>query len=123
MQYYFHHVSCDLKNKVAASCCKKLYFLLQVRTFEHERGMWAGHVSIEVGEMCEEWAAMLTGDLQMCPTPLHISLSRPLHLRHHWIEPLLLELRERAAKIPPFHVIFSNLFFLRCSSFSEEKYY
>jgi Uncharacterised conserved protein len=68
--------------------------------------MWAGHVSIEVGEMREEWAAMLTGDLQKCPTPLHISLSRPLHLRHHWIEPLLLELRERASKIPPFQVTF-----------------
>lgn len=78
----------------------------QVRSFEHERGMWAGHVSIEVGDLCEEWAAVLTKDLQVCPTPLHISLSRPLRLRHHWIEPLLHELRERAAKISPFQVTF-----------------
>jgi hypothetical protein len=66
--------------------------------------MWAGHVSIEVGELCEEWAALLTEDLQMC------------HLRHHWIEPLLSELRKRAAKIPPFQVILSTI--CRHTSFS-----
>ncbi|XP_059472011.1 U6 snRNA phosphodiesterase 1 [Neocloeon triangulifer] len=83
----------------------------RVRGFAHERGLWAGLVSIEVGPPLEDWTRLLNqlSDVSPCPEPLHVSLSRPLQLRHLWISSLVADLRKRASKLLHFEIIFGDV--------------
>ncbi|KAL8593124.1 hypothetical protein ACOMHN_018050 [Nucella lapillus] len=72
----------------------------RVRSFPHMEGNWASHVYISVTPD-ERWNK-LVDDLLLCLRPLnfermddlHISLSRTVCIRHHWIQPLTESLKE-----------------------------
>ncbi|XP_065342572.1 U6 snRNA phosphodiesterase 1 isoform X1 [Cloeon dipterum] len=83
----------------------------RVRSFAHERGMWAGLVSIEIGQPISGWTRLLDSleGVNRCTPPLHVSLSRPLQLRHIWIAPLLADLRKRAAQLKQFEIMFGGV--------------
>lgn len=81
----------------------------RVRTFPHMEGNWASYVYIPVSP--DKRLQAFLKELLLCLQPLnfqliddpHISLSRTVCIRHHWIEPLTESLKDQ------FHLLESCL--------------
>ncbi|GFT38270.1 u6 snRNA phosphodiesterase [Nephila pilipes] len=89
----------------------------KIRSFPHERGVWATYVYIEYTpepefyDMIEELkknASTHGIDLQISED-FHVSLSRTLKLRHHWISPFIDALRNKLSCYFQFKVFFDSL--------------
>ncbi len=90
------------------------------RSFAHVRGNWATHVYIDVtskpGELdrvqrrlCNLLPSVLGGEeVHPVPDP-HLSLSRTVVVKHHWIEPLSDSLKEKGSKQGAFKVSLGGL--------------
>ncbi|XP_061196782.1 U6 snRNA phosphodiesterase 1-like [Saccostrea echinata] len=73
----------------------------RTRSFEHLEGNWATHISVPYDP--DERMRELIGELLLCLRPLdfkpmkelHLSLSRTVAIRHHWIKPLTDSLQNR----------------------------
>ncbi|XP_062567651.1 U6 snRNA phosphodiesterase 1-like [Saccostrea cucullata] len=73
----------------------------RTRSFEHLEGNWATHISVPYDP--DERMRELIEELLLCLRPLdfkpmkelHLSLSRTVAIRHHWIKPLTDSLQNR----------------------------
>nr|XP_022327158.1 U6 snRNA phosphodiesterase-like [Crassostrea virginica] len=78
----------------------------RIRTFEHLDGNWATHISVSYSP--DERMIELIEELLMCLRPhdfkpmkeLHLSLSRTVAIRHHWIQPLTDRLQSKFRILP-----------------------
>ncbi|XP_060784221.1 U6 snRNA phosphodiesterase 1 isoform X3 [Neoarius graeffei] len=78
----------------------------RLRSFQHERGNWATYVYMPYEP--EDVFLELLGELRVCAAAhgitltqaeeFHISLSKTVVLRHHWIQPFVQSLRSALAK-------------------------
>ncbi|GIY93089.1 u6 snRNA phosphodiesterase [Caerostris extrusa] len=74
----------------------------KIRSFPHERGVWATYVYIEQ-------AVSICGiDLQI-PEDFHVSLTKTLKLRHHLIVPFIDTLKSKLSHYYQFKIIFQSL--------------
>ncbi|XP_055948060.1 U6 snRNA phosphodiesterase 1-like isoform X2 [Argiope bruennichi] len=89
----------------------------KIRSFPHERGVWATYVYIEYNpesafyEMIEnlrQTASSHNIEMQV-PEDFHISLTRTLKLRHHWIVPFIDSLKAKLCHFYQFKIIFQTL--------------
>ncbi|GIY64219.1 u6 snRNA phosphodiesterase [Caerostris darwini] len=89
----------------------------KIRSFPHERGVWATYVYIEYipipefYEMIEKLrqAVSICGiDLQI-PEDFHVSLTKTLKLRHHLIVPFIDTLKSKLTHYYQFKIIFQSL--------------
>ncbi|XP_053678079.1 U6 snRNA phosphodiesterase 1-like [Anopheles nili] len=89
----------------------------RVRSFPHERGIWASFVYADYGdcdgllELQKEWKELLdtTTTLQFNPIErIHLSLTKTFTIRHHNIAPFVDNLRERLAGHRRFLLEFSG---------------
>ncbi|XP_042869134.1 U6 snRNA phosphodiesterase-like [Penaeus japonicus] len=85
----------------------------RIRSFAHERGNWASilYVPLHLGVFAASFASFIASLVAACQdhnlilTPssdLHISLTRTLILRLHWIQPLTEDLRAKLSKFSRF---------------------
>uniref|UniRef100_A0A1E1XHA0 U6 snRNA phosphodiesterase n=1 Tax=Amblyomma aureolatum TaxID=187763 RepID=A0A1E1XHA0_9ACAR len=87
----------------------------RVRTFAHEPGVWASYafVSGDKQSHFESFISFLCRDVDyLKPQQLsacHVSLSRTVKLRHHWIQPLVVSLRTVLAPHRRFTIRFGSL--------------
>ncbi|XP_048731028.2 U6 snRNA phosphodiesterase 1-like [Ostrea edulis] len=78
----------------------------RTRSFEHLEGNWATHINVPYNP--DERMIELIEELLMCLRPfdfkpmkeLHLSLSRTVAIRHHWIKPLTESLQNRFKLLP-----------------------
>lgn len=78
----------------------------RIRSFEHLEGNWATHVGVSYDP--DERMIELIDELLKCLRPLefkpmkdlHLSLSRTVAIRHHWIQPLTDRLQRRFKMLP-----------------------
>lgn len=78
----------------------------RIRSFEHLEGNWATHVGVSYDP--DERMIELIDELLICLRPLefkpmkefHLSLSRTVAIRHHWIQPLTDRLQRRFRLLP-----------------------
>lgn len=87
----------------------------RVRTFAHEPGVWASYVFVPsarqsetenlIAYVCRDFDYLRVQD----PSTCHVSLSRTVKLRHHWIQPMVESLRSRLAPYPRFCICFGSL--------------
>ncbi|GFR71865.1 U6 snRNA phosphodiesterase [Elysia marginata] len=77
----------------------------RVRSFPHEVGNWATHVYIQVVRdkhlvsfVKNLLELLMPQEFELLPE-FHISLSRTVIIRHHWIEPLMDSLKEKLQPI------------------------
>ncbi|XP_023345811.1 U6 snRNA phosphodiesterase [Eurytemora carolleeae] len=63
----------------------------RVRSFPHEKNNWASFIYIDVSDLeLDEVRSWLVKELDLEPTEdTHVSLSRTVSLRHHWIDPVI----------------------------------
>jgi len=63
----------------------------RVRSFPHEKNNWASYIYIDVSDLeLDEVRSFLVRELEIEPTEdSHVSLSRTVSLRHHWIDPVI----------------------------------
>ncbi|GBN78135.1 U6 snRNA phosphodiesterase [Araneus ventricosus] len=89
----------------------------KIRSFPHERGIWATYAYIEYNpepafyEMIDNLRQTATShgiELQV-PEDFHISLTRTLKLRHHWIVPFIDSLKAKLSYFYHFKIIFQTL--------------
>ncbi|CAL1280302.1 unnamed protein product [Larinioides sclopetarius] len=89
----------------------------KIRSFPHERGIWATYVFIEYNpepafyEMIDNLRKIASShgiELQI-PEDFHISLTRTLKLRHHWIVPFIDSLKAKLGYFYHFKIIFQTL--------------
>lgn len=77
----------------------------RIRSFAHERGNWASLIYIPLtsnGDLGSELSELLCEQLHMVANfhvvpDIHISLSKTFVMRHHWIEPMVADLRRKVA--------------------------
>jgi len=83
----------------------------RVRTFKHEKNNWASYVYIDVSDIdLEEVRNFLLTQLELEPTDdAHISLSRTVSLRHHWIDPVIQGVSQAFKEIDRFTVKLDKL--------------
>lgn len=93
----------------------------RIRSFPHERGNWATHVFIEydLDVSCDELFLQLLDILPelVLITDLHISVSKTVILRHHWIQPFVDSLKNKLQHISRFFMTLDSLKFYT----NEEK--
>lgn len=87
----------------------------RVRTFAHEPGVWASYVFVSsarqsetdslIAYVCRGFDYLRVQDSSMC----HVSLSRTVKLRHHWIQPMVESLQARITPYPRFRICFGSL--------------
>lgn len=87
----------------------------RVRTFAHEPGVWASYVFVSsskqseteslIAYVCRDFDYLRVQD----PSTCHVSLSRTVKLRHHWIQPMVESLRARIAPYSKFRIGFGSL--------------
>jgi len=63
----------------------------RIRSFPHEKNNWASYVYVDVSDLeLDEVRSFLVKELELEPTEdSHVSLSRTVSLRHHWIDPVI----------------------------------
>lgn len=87
----------------------------RVRTFAHEPGVWASYVFVSVAKESETQSLIS----RLChgfdflkpqqPSTCHVSLSRTVKLRHHWIQPMVESLKAVAAPYCRFIIRFGSV--------------
>lgn len=87
----------------------------RTRSFPHEPGVWASYVfasasSLQnladlVHKLCSGADFLKPNDAKIC----HISLSKTVKLRHHWIQPIADRLREKLNPFHPFRLFLGSL--------------
>lgn len=87
----------------------------RVRTFAHEPGVWASYAFVsgstqpELGQListvCADCPYLNPQDPNLC----HVSLSRTVKLRHHWIQPIVDALRVKFAPVCHFSIFLGSL--------------
>lgn len=89
----------------------------KMRSFPHERGVWATYVYIEYNpepeflEMIEHLRNVSEkhGIILSCTEDFHVSLSRTVKLRHHWIQLFVDSLRAHLRCFIKFKIMFQSL--------------
>ncbi|XP_076373936.1 U6 snRNA phosphodiesterase 1 [Tachypleus tridentatus] len=89
----------------------------RIRSFPHERGMWATYVYVPYIPSPEflNLSNLLVGvalqqDVRFTLSEdFHLSLSHTQQLRHHWIEPFIDSLKTALCEIPNFTVSFDSV--------------
>jgi len=87
----------------------------RVRTFKHERGSWATYIYIPVTHqtLFRELALKLqesVQDVDFVPVDhFHLSVSRTVTIRHHWIDTFMDELKKKAGSLPKFSCSYGPL--------------
>jgi hypothetical protein len=78
----------------------------RLRSFAHCPNSWASYVYIELGELeLGEARELLCSQLELEPIPApHLSLSRVVSLRHHWLDPLAASLGHSLGQERRFHL-------------------
>jgi len=63
----------------------------RLRSFPHEKNNWASFVYIDVSDLdLDDVRTFILKELELEPTEdTHVSLSRTVSLRHHWIDPVI----------------------------------
>jgi len=63
----------------------------RIRSFPHEKNNWASFIYVDVSDLdLDEIRNFLVTELEVEPTEdVHVSLSRTVSLRHHWIDPVI----------------------------------
>lgn len=63
----------------------------RIRSFPHEKNSWASFLYIDVSDLeLDEVRNFLLRELELEPTEdTHVSLSKTVSLRHHWIDPVI----------------------------------
>jgi len=92
----------------------------RVRGFPHERGNWATYVYIQFDsdKFCDDLEHLLTLSPELNRAKdFHISLSKTIVLRHHWIQPFVESLKLRLQHIKRFFLTYQALKFYT----NEEK--
>ncbi|XP_077982985.1 U6 snRNA phosphodiesterase 1-like isoform X1 [Glandiceps talaboti] len=87
----------------------------RIRSFAHEAGNWATYVYIPYNPD-EKFHQLISSLLQVVPSNLdmqtvedfHISLSRTVILRHHWIDSFIDSVRQRLSNWPSFTLTFET---------------
>jgi hypothetical protein len=80
----------------------------KIRNFGHVRGNWPTHVylPVTVGEefqaCIDRFRCHVGKAWQPCDTPLHISVSRTVPIKYHWIEPMSSALRAQLSTVNKF---------------------
>ncbi|KAL3860775.1 hypothetical protein ACJMK2_010846 [Sinanodonta woodiana] len=92
------------KKKIDHSDTPELHYG-RMRSFPHEEGNWATHIYIPYEadmrflELQKQLFLLLQPLEFKTMTDYHISLSRTVSIRHHWIEPLINSLRKEFAQL------------------------
>ncbi|XP_075549240.1 U6 snRNA phosphodiesterase 1 [Dermacentor variabilis] len=87
----------------------------RVRTFAHEPGAWASYVFVSGAKQSETQSliSLLCQDVDFLkpqqPSTCHVSLSRTVKLRHHWIQPMVESLKAVTAPYCRFVIRFGSL--------------
>ncbi|CAG9818638.1 unnamed protein product [Phaedon cochleariae] len=88
----------------------------RIRTFAHERGNWATYVFIPFKE-CEGIMELLSVIKDAIPSNIevkqidefHISLTKTVILKHHWIDSFIDSLRKKTFQSKKFMILFNDL--------------
>jgi len=83
----------------------------RIRSFAHEKNNWATYVYIDLQD-CEldEAKNFLVKELVLEPIEHHhLSISRVVSARHHWIDPLVKSLKENLEQDKAFHLCLDKL--------------
>jgi len=83
----------------------------RLRSFAHSKNSWASYVFIDLAELdLGEARNLLVEQLDMEPilNP-HLSLSRVVSLRHHWLDPLMESLKQSLGMETRFHLSLDKL--------------
>ncbi|XP_070575818.1 U6 snRNA phosphodiesterase 1-like [Ptychodera flava] len=90
----------------------------RIRSFPHEQGNWATFVYIPVDlggqfhRLISSLLDCLPSNLEMQPVDdFHVSLSRTVVIRHHWINGLVESLRENIGGYHSFQIMFEKIEF------------
>ncbi|XP_035233979.1 U6 snRNA phosphodiesterase-like [Stegodyphus dumicola] len=89
----------------------------KIRVFPHERGVWATYVYIEYNPEPEFFymieklknLSKFHGINFETSDSFHVSLSRTVKLRHHWIAPFIDSLRAHLCNFIKFKIMFQSL--------------
>lgn len=83
----------------------------RVRSFSHEKNNWASYVYIDLQDCdLDEARNFLTSELELEPIEKkHLSISRVVSLRHHWLQPLVDNLRKELSQEKVFHLSLDKL--------------
>ncbi|KAF5294601.1 hypothetical protein FQA39_LY13360 [Lamprigera yunnana] len=88
----------------------------RIRSFPHERGNWVTYVYVPYESfdesMCDAIIEIFNSTLHITLHPsdhFHISLTKTVILKHHWIEIFMQTVREKLVNIKKFAIIFDSL--------------
>jgi len=83
----------------------------RLRSFAHSKNSWASYVFIDLAELdLGEARNLLVEQLDMEPIQNpHLSLSRVVSLRHHWLDPLMESLKQSLGMETRFHLSLDKL--------------
>eukprot|EP00088_Acartia_fossae_P047691 TRINITY_DN5177_c1_g1_i2.p1 TRINITY_DN5177_c1_g1~~TRINITY_DN5177_c1_g1_i2.p1 ORF type:complete len:320 (+),score=93.02 TRINITY_DN5177_c1_g1_i2:111-1070(+) len=83
----------------------------RIRSFPHEKNNWASFIYIDVSDLdLDEVRNMLMSEMEVEATEdAHVSLSRTVSLRHHWIDPVIQGITNGAKDIDRFTVKLDKL--------------
>lgn len=83
----------------------------RIRSFGHEKNNWATYVYIDLLDCdLEEAKNFILSELELEPVEQHhVSISRVVSLRHHWIDPLVESLRQTVERSKPFPLSLNKL--------------
>lgn len=87
----------------------------RIRTFSHEPGVWASYAFISgsdqedlehlISSLCKDYDFLKPNDKNIC----HVSLSKTVKLRHHWIQPIVDALKGKIASFYNFTIFLGSL--------------
>uniref|UniRef100_T1IPN4 U6 snRNA phosphodiesterase 1 n=1 Tax=Strigamia maritima TaxID=126957 RepID=T1IPN4_STRMM len=89
----------------------------KIRTFKHEAGNWASFVYVSY-EPKDSFCTLVKSILKICSTndvilekveDLHLSVSKTVVIRHHWIKSLTTELQKKFTHFNKFLVCLKSL--------------
>ncbi|XP_071441844.1 U6 snRNA phosphodiesterase 1-like [Hetaerina americana] len=88
----------------------------RIRSFPHERGNWSTYVfvpyvpSLVVNSLADVLVALMESDIQLEKTDdLHVSVTRTVVLRHHWIDSFIESVQKSFNGFPSFSIGFGAL--------------
>jgi len=83
----------------------------RVRSFGHEKNNWATYIYVDFQDSdFDDIKELIVRELDLEPiNNYHLSISRVVSLRHHWIDPLIISLKSEIEKQQQFHVTLDKL--------------